>query len=149
MAALCMINKRVYRYKREKKQSYHNFGQYQIYVCYMIDLKGNMHPGITVLRSDNIIEVPYPFSKAVAQSFASFLEEAAKGILPANFKLKGSLANMFSSTKFSFSSQKGEMIKANYFQGIFVFGRYVWASVKPSSIMACAQSIKKLEWPNA
>lgn len=140
---------RVYRYKREETLSYHSFGQYQIYVCYMSDLKGVLHPGITVLRSDNIIEVPYPLSRDVALQFSKFLEKVAKGRVPAKFTLKGSLANMFASTRFSFSSQKDEIIKASYFQGIFIFGHYVWASVKPSSIMACAKSIEKLEWPNA
>ncbi len=134
---------RFYRYKREETLSYHSFGEVLIYVCYLSDTRGNRCPGVSLLNSDAIIEVPYPLTPSTANSFAEFLERAANGDVPSRFKLAGR-GTAPTSIRFSKFDQRG--IRNSFFHGIFIFGRLVWGTARPASLKACASSLRKLVW---
>lgn len=137
---------RLYRFKREKNISFHNFGDMQVYVCYLSDLNGQLHPGLSIVTSASIFEIPYPLSKPEAISFASSIKAAANGSVPLKVSLKGCYANMFTSTSINFTRVEDNQLKARLFQGMFIFGQYSWTTMQPRSVLTCADSIENLVW---
>ena len=135
---------RVFRYKREETLGAYNFGQYQIYVCKLSNAKGEISKGITVLSSDSIIEIPFPLTEKKAVELSDYFNSVGNGEIPQTYKLRGSLANLFSATYFNFSKIKYGMLKGRISMGILLGGRTVWVTVKPSSVLACSQAINKL-----
>lgn len=94
---------RTFRLARENIHSAHNFDACQIYVAEMIDLKGQLHPGIVSLWAGGMaVEVPHPLTAHKARQFAAELRSAASGSLPAKIRLRGQLINYFSGLWFSF-----------------------------------------------
>ena len=138
------VSMRVFRYRREETLGAFNFGQYQIYVCKLSNTKGEISRGNTVLCSDSIIEYPFPLDETGALKLSNYLLSVSNGEVPQNFKVKGSLANIFTSIYFRFSKIKDGMLKGRISLGMFLGGRTSWVTVKPSSALACSQAINKL-----
>ncbi len=137
---------RLYRFQREKTISFHNFGDMQVYVCLLSDIKGELHPGLSIVTSASIFEIPYPLSKSAAISFASSIRAAANGSVPLKVSLKGSFANMFTSTSITFTGVEDNQLNARFFHGMFIFGKYDWTTMQPGSLLICANSIENLFW---
>lgn len=137
---------RLYRFQREKTIGFHNFGDMQVYVCLLSDIKGELHPGLSIVTSASIFEVPYPLSKPEAISFAASIRAAANGSVPLKVTLKGSYANMYTSTAIKFTGVEDNQLKARFFQGMFIFGQYGWTTMQSGSVLICANSIENLVW---
>lgn len=135
---------RIYRFKREQTLSSHNFGQYQVYVCTISNVKGEMLKGISVLRSDSIIELPFPLTKEQALELSEFLVSVGRGEVPKAYKLKGGWKTYFSGLHFRFSTIKDEMLKGRISMTMLLSGHTVWVTVKPSSVLACALALDSL-----
>lgn len=138
---------RLQRYQRAETIGFYNFGCCQVFVCTIDDPKGNIYKGITVYWAGASLayEIPIFLEKDSALKFAEYLENVTSGNLPSSYVVSGGRwKNFFCQLSMKFTSIKGSQIKCRMSLARPLGAAWLWSSVNPSSLNACAKALRKL-----
>ena len=135
---------RVFRYKREKTFGTHDFYPFQVYVCQLSDLKGNIYMGIAVLPSDGmrVVEVPFTLTKPQVQEFVEMLRGSIAEKFPQSFHRGEDFISRFFGLKIHLRRRESDDFYGKVSLGAYGYGQNI--KVRRTSLISCVSSLEAM-----
>ena len=133
---------RLFRWKRGKTKASCSFGQYQIYVCDLENLNGDVQTGITVLPGDSVVELPFVLSASEAHALAAYLDSLQGGSVPSRHRLRNGLRGLFMNVYFKFRRMDGDTLKGRISVTSLLGIEYRLASASKATLAHCAAALR-------